>query len=192
MKSVVLIGDSIRMGYQETVIKELDGKAEVWGPEENGGTSRNVLQHLEQWIISRKPDIIHLNCGLHDLKREPDSADTFITIKEYKENLNKIFNAVKNSLDAVLIFALTTPVDEKNHHKNKPFDRFEADVDLFNKEALHIAEKYGIPVNNLFTAIEDKGKESYLTSDGVHFTDEGYKVLGKTIAQFLSAYLGEE
>ncbi|HEY66459.1 MAG TPA: hypothetical protein G4O02_18060 [Caldilineae bacterium] len=44
--SVVLIGDSIRMGYEPFVWEMLQGVADVWGPEENGGTSQNVLDHL--------------------------------------------------------------------------------------------------------------------------------------------------
>ena len=47
---IVLIGDSIRMGYQDHVASELAGRAEVWVPEENGGDSRNVLAHLDQWV----------------------------------------------------------------------------------------------------------------------------------------------
>ena len=66
---VVLIGDSIRMGYQDHVVSQLAGRAEVWAPEENGGDSRNVLAHLDQWVFVRQPDLVHVNCGLHDLKR---------------------------------------------------------------------------------------------------------------------------
>ena len=43
MKAVILIGDSIRMGYQETVREQLGGRAGVWGPAENGGTSEYEL-----------------------------------------------------------------------------------------------------------------------------------------------------
>ena len=67
---VILIGDSIRMGYQEVVWHELSDIADVWAPMENGGNSENVLNHMETWVLSRTPDIVHLNCGLHDIKKE--------------------------------------------------------------------------------------------------------------------------
>ena len=35
-KQVMLLGDSLRMGYQSVVSRILDGKAVVSGPEENG------------------------------------------------------------------------------------------------------------------------------------------------------------
>jgi hypothetical protein len=69
MKQIILIGDSIRMGYQPTVQQILADQAQVWGPVENGGNSHNVLTHLDAWVIQRQPDIVHLNCGLHDIKR---------------------------------------------------------------------------------------------------------------------------
>lgn len=189
MKSVVLIGDSIRIGYQETVKEILAEQAEVWAPGENGGTSRKVMSHLDEWIIQRKPDLIHLNCGLHDLRREPEHSDTFIPAEEYRENLRKTFAHIRKSLDSVLIFALTTPVNQEKHHKNKPFDRFEADVEKFNRAAAQTAEEFDVPVNDLCTCIETHGKDTYLQDDGVHFTEQGYLILAKAVAEFLSPYL---
>ena len=65
---VILIGDSIRMGYQALVAEQLDGQGEVWGPQQNGGDSRNVLAHLEEWVLDQDAALLHMNCGLHDLK----------------------------------------------------------------------------------------------------------------------------
>jgi isoamyl acetate esterase len=70
MKTVILIGDSIRLGYQDVVRQKLAGTAEVWGPAENGGGSRNVLRHLDSWALEKTPAVAHLNCGLHDVKQE--------------------------------------------------------------------------------------------------------------------------
>ncbi len=62
------------MGYQDAVQQELGDAAAVWGPEENGGNSQNVLTHLDEWVLSRKPDMVHINCGLHDLRKELDGS----------------------------------------------------------------------------------------------------------------------
>jgi len=66
-RRVVLIGDSIRMGYQAVVQRELEGIAQVSGPEQNGGTSGHVLANLEAWVLAQgpAPDVVHLTCGLH-------------------------------------------------------------------------------------------------------------------------------
>src|SRR5437899_9672601 len=65
---VLLLGDSIRLGYAPLVAKKLAGKAEVIGPKENGGDTANTLKLLDQWLADGKPLIVHFNCGLHDLK----------------------------------------------------------------------------------------------------------------------------
>ncbi|MBI4024965.1 MAG: hypothetical protein HY360_08280 [Verrucomicrobia bacterium] len=57
MKTVVLIGNSIRNGYQATVQRELSEIANVWGPVENGRTSRYILEHFDECVLSRKPDL---------------------------------------------------------------------------------------------------------------------------------------
>jgi hypothetical protein len=66
---IVLSGDSIRLGYGPRVAERLSGKAIVISPSENGGDIANVLAHLDEWVLRQKPDVVHLNCGLHDLKR---------------------------------------------------------------------------------------------------------------------------
>ena len=85
--SVVLIGDSIRMGYQDTVRQELQDIAEVWMPDQNGGNSENMLNHMDEWILDRTPDVVHLNCGLHDIKKEFGGAESVIPVAAYEENL---------------------------------------------------------------------------------------------------------
>ena len=37
MQQLILIGDSIRMGYQADVIRELAEYANIWAPTQNGG-----------------------------------------------------------------------------------------------------------------------------------------------------------
>ena len=74
MPEVIPIGNSIRMGYQDAVQQELGDAAAVWEAEENGGNSRNVLTHRDEWVLSRKPDLVHINCGLYDLSKELDPS----------------------------------------------------------------------------------------------------------------------
>ena len=189
MPLVVLIGDSIRMGYQETVRKELESVAEVWAPDENGGDSRNVLGHLDEWVITRKPDIVHLNCGLHDLKRDKQSGEYQVPLEVYREDLDAILGLVATETSAKVIFATTTPVNEEWHHERKEFDRFERDVDEYNGTALELAEEHGVIVDDLFKVMQEVGKDEYLSPDGVHFNADGYELLGKAAAEAIRKLL---
>ena len=179
---VVLIGDSIRMGYQEVVRQELAGEAEVWGPEQNGGNSRNVLANLDQWALTRGPAVVHLNCGLHDLRKEFGTGEVAVPPAEYADNVRQILGLVQERLQGTLIWASTTPVNEAWHHQNKGFDRFEADVVAYNDMAAGIARDLGLVIDDLFTVVTDAGRDQLLRDDGVHFTENGYALLGRAVA----------
>lgn len=185
MKKLTLIGDSIRLGYEGTVRTELEGAVEILSPKENGGNSRNVLAHLEEWVISKAPDIVHLNCGLHDLKKEFGQSEAAVPIGEYGGNIEQILNAIRSRTQATVIWAATTPVNEQWHHEKKGFDRFEADVRSYNEVATRIAEDLDVPINDLFAVVERAGRDSILLPDGVHFTPEGCVELGKAVAGFI-------
>jgi lysophospholipase L1-like esterase len=189
MKSVILIGDSIRIGYQPTVEQLLGEQAQIWAPKENGGTSANVLAHLDEWVLSRCPDILHLNCGLHDMKTEFGVSSQGIPLDKYETNLRQIVGRIVEQGSTQLIWAATTPVNEIWHHANKPFDRFEADVLSYNAVACQIMAEYGVPVNDLYQVVMDAGRDQHLTPDGVHFSPPGYALLGQAVADAIRAYL---
>ena len=186
---VVLIGDSIRMGYQDHVISQLEGRAEVWVPKENGGDSRNVLVHLDQWVFSRQPDLVHVNCGLHDLKRAFGAASE-VPLDEYERNVRQILQRLQREL-GVVVWATTTPVDETWHHQNKGFDRLEADVEAYNAAARAVAVDLGVPIDDLFAVVEREGKARLLTQDGVHFTEEGSRLLGSAVAECIWGHFSD-
>ncbi len=183
MPLIVLIGDSIRMGYQPFVQEELRDEMEVWGATQNGGTSSNVLAHLEEWVISRDPDVVHLNCGLHDIKKEFGAENNNIPLEEYQENVEQILRTILEKTSAKVIWATTTPVNERRHHETKGFDRFETDVEAYNREATQIAQKLGVQINNLYEVVMKAGRDRLLQKDGVHFIEEGSALLGRAVAE---------
>lgn len=185
---ITLIGDSIRMGYEATVRAALDGVAEVWSPEANGGDSGNVLAHLDEWVAARGPELVHLNCGLHDIKKPFDTGRPQVGLDAYRRNLEEIFARIA-SAGARLVWATTTPVDEDRHHRTKGFDRFAADVAAYNHVARQVAADAGVPVNDLFAVAAAAGADRLLGDDGVHFTDEGSRLLGEAVAGFLRPLL---
>lgn len=183
MLNIILIGDSIRRGYEPVVREMLAGQAEVWGPGENGGDSRNVLAHLDEWAVSHEADVIHLNCGLHDLKAFPD-GNFQVPIEEYTENLRKIIDRLTSETEAKLIWATSTPIVDSRCQAREgcDFKRFEADVERYNTAALEIVNPAGLTVNDLHGVIEKGGVETCVSADGVHMTEEGYRLLAIGVA----------
>ena len=65
---VLLLGDSISIGYTLGVRQQLQGEANVHRAAENCGPTTRGLKQLEKWIGQKQWDVIHFNFGLHDLK----------------------------------------------------------------------------------------------------------------------------
>jgi len=183
MQDVILIGDSIRQGYQGEATNGLADAAYVWGPDDNGGDSSNVLAHLDEWVLRRDCDVLHLNCGLHDIKRAKGGETNQVPIEQYRGNLRQIFQRVRDAKpNTTIIWATITPVIEKLHNAEREFDRYEADVAAYNTAAREVAGRFNLIVNDLNAVVERAGKGKILLNDGVHYTDDGYRILGEEVA----------
>jgi hypothetical protein len=71
---VLLIGDSISIGYTLPVRELLKGKANVHRIPQNGGATDVGLEKMASWLGDGKWDVIHFNFGLHDAKYFSETA----------------------------------------------------------------------------------------------------------------------
>jgi len=177
---VVLVGDSIRMGYESYVRTVLADTATVWAPEDNGGNSANVLAHFDEWVIAQQPDVLHLNCGLHDLKREAGAAGPAIALDQYARNLRALFGRLADA-HITTLWATSTPVNEVWHARGA-LRRLEEDVIAYNRTSLAVAAEFGLPVNDLYCLVASRGRDLLLAQDGRHFVPAGYALLGEAVA----------
>ena len=178
------------MGYEPTVVKELQGWAEVREMgRTQGGNTRNVLAHLDEWVIQHNPDIVHFNAGLHDMAREPGPGpENRVPLDEYRTNLHQILSTLQSSTRATLIFALTTPVDlARQHAVNYGINRTTEDVLKYNQAATEVAAKLQVTIDDLHQVVVENGVDKMLGPDGVHFTAEGAAVLGRAAAAAIRA-----
>ncbi|MSS70475.1 MAG: SGNH/GDSL hydrolase family protein [Candidatus Latescibacteria bacterium] len=189
---VLLAGDSISMGYGPHVQARLDGVCEVTNLPANSGTSANLLAHADEWLIRPEFDVIHLNCGLHDLGRERDAVGPRVSLEQYEANLREIFCRLKEETGSRLAWATITPVVDERHAARKGFDRFEKDVLAYNAVALRAAQAAGLPVDDLHRVVEAGGREGCVGPDGVHMTDAGNAVLADAVAAFVTDLLKGE
>lgn len=183
LPKVVLVGDSIRMGYAPRVAERLAGRAEVISPPINGGDSRHVLEHIDEWVIRQEPAVVHLNCGLHDLKRSKADGRYQVELDQYEANLRRIVARIREGSGAVLVFADTTPILDDRHAKRRAdFDRFEADVTRYNRAAVAVMGELSVPVHDLHWVVERGNPETLLGGDGTHYTPAGYDRLAEAVA----------
>ena len=190
LPTVVLVGDSIRLGYAPLVAKRLEGKARVVCPAANGGDSANVLKHLDEWVSGTRPAVVHFNCGLHDLKFDKKGKKHQVGLELYAANLRQIVARLRKETSAAVVFADTTPIlDDRHARRGAGFDRFEADVRRYNDTAAAVMRELGVPVDDLHGVVEQGGPERLLGKDGTHYTPAGYERLAEAVADCVARQL---
>jgi lysophospholipase L1-like esterase len=181
--SAILIGDSICMGYRPLVQDRLSERVNILGITGNGGDSSRILENLDAWMIDRDADIIHFNCGLHDLKVERSIETYQQPLEVYAANLRKIVQSLQKEATARLIWATTTPVIDERHNAVKGFHRYQRDVEAYNRVATAIMMEAGIVIDDLHSAIQNDDVEACLGPDGVHMTERGNRVLTDAVCK---------
>ena len=198
LPKVLILGDSISIGYFPYVKEYLKGKADVTRPFKSDGKPENCqgttngIANIDRWIGDAKWDVIHFNFGLHDIKhvhpetgknsnelKDPRQAEP----KQYRKNLQLITKKL-TATGAKLVFATTTPYPE---NVGGPLRAY-GDAEKYNKIALKIMKKQNVQIDDLFGFILPKMDELQRPNN-VHFTDEGSKELGEQVSKFIIGYL---
>jgi len=179
---VLLIGDSISMGYTLPVRKLLEGKANVHRIPANGGPTKNGLANIGHWLGTGKWDVIHFNWGIHDLKFMPDGKRQ-VEPADYEKNLRELVAKLK-ATGAKLIWATTTPIPKG---ELVPPRRF-GEVAEYNAIAAKVMRAGGVRINDLNAWITPHLAKLQKPRD-LHYTDEGYAFLARKVAAEIEAVL---
>jgi len=177
---VLIIGDSISIGYMKPTTDLLKDVANVKHNAGNAQHTRTGLEKIDSWLGDTKWKVIHFNWGLWDLVE----GGTAVPIKEYGENMEKLVERLKKT-GAVLIFATTTPVPDVNGRKRK-----DSDVQAYNKVAVEIMKKHNVIVDDLYAATKPN-LATWQKKDDVHFQPAGSAGLAKEVAESIRKTLGK-
>jgi len=179
---VLLIGDSISMGYTVPTRKLLAGVANVHRAPENCGPTSRGVERIDAWLGDGKWDLIHFNFGLHDLKIMEDGKHQ-VPIEQYEANLRQLVERLKQT-GARLIWASTTPVPDAE--VNPP--RSDDDVAAYNAVAKRIMQENGIETDDLYSFALPRLAEIQQPAN-VHFTPDGSRVLAEKVAECITEAL---
>jgi acyl-CoA thioesterase-1 len=182
---VLLIGDSISIGYTLDVRALLKGKANVHRIPVNGGATEVGLENLKQWLGDGKWDVIHFNFGLHDAKYASETEQR-ASREQYVENLRKLIAGMKMT-GARLIFATTTPVPKGG--VLTPTRRFDS-IESRNELAVKLMQEQGVAIDDLY-AVAKPVMATVGRPNDVHFAPEGYKLLAKAVAASIEKELSK-
>ena len=195
MKKVLLIGDSIRMGYDKYVKNYLADSCEVYYPKDNCRFAQYTLRHLCDWksalALGDDLDLVHWNVGLWDTLELYDDG-CLTPLEFYAFFMEKICKRIKVIFPkAKVVFATSTPVLE-NRFPNPHFSkRLNSNVRKYNDIATEICSKNGFIINDLYSLVENVPEKYY--SDMTHlYTPEGTQLLTDAVIQVICSTLDIE
>ncbi|MFC1763736.1 alpha/beta hydrolase fold domain-containing protein [Planctomycetota bacterium] len=190
---VLILGDSISIGYTDKVTQLLADMADVARPKREDGRPANCgptssgLTNIDKWLGDTQWDVIHFNWGLHDLcyrhkdskasgHRDKINGKVSVKPEQYEINLRKLVTRLR-STGAKLIWASTTPVPEGT------IGRFAGDELTYNAIAAKVMSENGIKINDLHAYMLPKVKTYWQEPGNVHYTEEGSAFLAAKVAR---------
>lgn len=189
LPNVLVIGDSISIGYTPYIKRQMLFTANVKHIGENARYSTYGVGRLDAWLEGRNPDIILFNWGLWDLVYrlptdqgygEKNKMNGFqqTNIYEYEKNLESILYRLKET-QARLIFVTTTyvPIEEPG--------MYTADVIKYNRVAKKVMERNKVEVIDIYLISKKTHLRYGVGLNNVHYTKRGYRELGVYISDIL-------
>ena len=187
VSNVLIIGDSISIGYTPIVQKALAPGINVEHNPGNGGSTVRGVENVGKWVGDRQWDVILFNFGLHDLVHK-DSLNKYdvtgkvaVSLDEYRKNLEVIVAKLREST-ATLIFMTTTEVPENSAGRKVD------DPAKYNAVALDVMKKNKIEVVDLYTLSLTVHPQNSKPGN-VHYTDKGYELLAEPVLKAIHAAL---
>ena len=194
MKRVLLLGDSIRMGYDDMVRDLLAGKAEVlYDAEDNGRFAAYTLWQANQLLRRYGPvDVVHWNNGYWDMNIESPMTEAIHPLPEYQHFLRRIIGLCRGQ-GAQVVFATTVPILDAGSAQDNTGTgasiAYQNDwVVTYNRAACEVMREEGVPVNDLYTLCLS-GPDYYKCADRLHLTEEGYLACARQVVASVTPYL---
>ena len=185
LPNVLIIGDSISIGYTLPTRALLKEKVNLHRIPTNGGPTTKGVTEIEKWLGTRKWDLIHFNWGLHDLKYMGKDGTNLVPkekggivqvpLSEYEKNLEKLVIRMKNSTTK-LVWRNTTPIPPGSKA------RYVGDSVKFNKAAAQVMKKHDVPTLDLYTPSK-KNMKDWMKKADVHYHAHGSQALAERVAR---------
>ena len=190
LPKVLIIGDSISIGYTPFVRSEMKGRAEIIHAPGNSQSTEYSLPKLSSWLGNTKWAVISFNWGLHDLKHinekkigvTPGTGRQWVPVAQYEKNLHKLVKRLK-ATGAQLVWCMTTPVPEGVGV------RVPGDEILYNAAAHRVMRKEGVVINDLFGVVATERIKKGGKPRDVHYTKAGSALLGTEVVKYIDAAL---
>lgn len=179
----MLIGDSIRMSYQDRVRELLQGRADIQAPAENCRFAAYTLFSLSVWVPDNDYDVIHWNNGQWDVCYMPDGK-IHTPLRRYIELEQRIADILQKRCRR-LIFATTTPVWPDMYETATRNPRRNRDIEKYNQRVSETLSSMGVEINDLYRPLAGDIR-TFIRDDKVHLTPAGVETCARQVSDCLS------
>ncbi|MFI3267120.1 MAG: SGNH/GDSL hydrolase family protein [Rikenellaceae bacterium] len=169
LSNVLIIGNSISIGYTPFVREILTDVSNVYRVPNNAGSTKFGLENIKFWLGNIDWDVIHVNFGLHDLKYTITQKNQDVPPAKYEENLRKLLQYLLDNTNAKIVWAMTSFVPSEVSPR-----RDMGDDKLYNDIAYKVLKDFPeIIIDDQYTLT--KNNPDNQTPHNVHFSPAGYK-----------------
>ena len=201
LPNVLILGDSISIGYTPYVRDILKGKANVYRPATadgkhpiNCGNTKMGLAGIDKWLGDTKWDVIHFNWGLWDMSyRYPQNQDNkgertkvkgaiSFTPEQYAENLEKLVERLEKT-GAKLIWGSISLVPDGEE------GRVLGDDLRFNEAAAKVMKKHNIPIDDINALTRTFDASARMAANDVHYKGEYSQKIAVQVADWIEKSL---
>ena len=180
---VVLVGDSLTEGWKhsrrvERYLPSLAPRVLNRGiSADRVGAPRGVLSRMGPSIFDTRPAAVVLLVGVNQIHR--DGSGIPGAARHYEE----IVRQVRARLPRVRLLCVTTPPARGR------YDGFTTPIRTYNRLVAEIAARHGAELLDLHRLFRDSSGRlrQELSSDGLHFNSEGYRIYGAALERHLAS-----
>ena len=186
LPKVLIIGDSISIGYTPYVKRQLKDEVTLSHNPGNAAHTGTGLAKIDAWLGDTRWDLIHFNWGLHDLcyrnpnakqqgNRDKVNGTITNTPEQYEKNLDQLVTRLAKT-GATLLWASTTLVPEGEA------GRIAGDDKKYNEVAARVMKKHGVAIDDLHALSATFAADLFVKAGDVHYKPAGYQKLGTQVA----------
>jgi len=184
--SITQFGMETQSGYCRLVISGLQAnglKIQPIGAGISGNTSKDMIGRIDRDVISKKPDIMTLSCGVNDVWHGKSGVD----LETYKKNITDIIDKAQAAQIKVIVLASTMIMEDASNDTNKKLAEY-------NNFLRDLAKEKGCPFVDLNTDMQAAVKANgggdpkhfpVVTVDGVHMNPIGNRMMASGVLRAL-------
>jgi lysophospholipase L1-like esterase len=197
---IIFFGDSITQqgvrptGYVSLVRNELnirhaDLAIEIIGAGISGNKVTDLQNRLAKDVIEKKPNIVVIYIGINDVWhwKIPNRQGT--TKEQFERGLREIIARIQYS-GADVVLCTPSVIGEKSDGTNAQ----DSTLDEYSEISRTVARSVGVPMCDLRKTFRtylaehnrDNKEKGILTTDGVHLSDEGNKLVAGELLKYFS------